>query len=184
MLSRSRPPAEAVRIVHGEPPRAAAAPVRGPIRIAAPRRRAIYVVMAALWASGALWLVFHYFLQGQGEFGPEPSPLEPWWLKLHGAAAFAALWLFGLLWGVHVVNGWKARRRRWSGGALFGSALALIASGYLLYYAGGETLRAATSITHWALGLAAPALFLIHRYFAREAKRPNANGDRVRDSQP
>lgn len=179
MLSRSRPSAEAASVVRTAPSRAAAAPVRGPIRIPAARRGAIYAVLAALWTTGALWLAFHYLMQGQGEFGPEPSPLEPWWLKLHGAAAFAALWLFGLLWGAHVVNGWRARRRRWSGGALFVTALVLIATGYLLYYAGDETLRGATSIAHWALGLAAPVLFLIHRYFAPDAKRPPQQGDRT-----
>lgn len=144
--------------------------VRGPIRLPAPRRIGVYVVSAAVWMTGLLWLVFHYFLQRDGEFGREPNPLEPWWLKLHGAAAFGALWIFGLLWGVHVLNGWSAGRRRWSGGALFAAFALLIVSGYLLYYAGDEGLRDVVGVAHWVIGLGAPAAFIWHRYFAREAK--------------
>jgi hypothetical protein len=164
---RTDPPAEAA------PPRPAparAAPVRGPIRLAARRRVLVQSVAAVVWASGAAWLVFHYFVRTRGEFGPEPSPVEPWWLKLHGAAAFGALWAFGLLWGVHVVNGWGARRRRWSGGVMVALALVLIGSGYLLYYAGDDEARAVVSLTHWLIGLAAPLAFLWHRWLARDRR--------------
>jgi hypothetical protein len=149
-------------------PGALPGPVRGPIRLPLRRRLGVYVVAAGLWASGALWLVFHHFVRGKGEFGPTISPLEPWWLRLHGAAAFGFLWIFGLLWGVHMVNGWTAGRRRWSGGVMFAAAVFLIVSGYLLYYAGGEDLRALASAAHWIVGLAAPVAFVWHRYLARD----------------
>jgi len=167
MLSRSHQPPEIV-VAPGPPARPVRAPVRGPIRLSASRRAAVYVVFAATWLTGGLWLLFHYFLTSQGEFGPEPHPLEPSWLRLHGAAAFAALWTLGLLWGVHIVNAWQARRRRWSGGALFGVGAVLIVTGWLLYYAGDDGLRSVASIAHWGLGLAAPALFLFHRFLARD----------------
>jgi hypothetical protein len=149
------------------PARVAALPVRGPIRLPKGRRLFVYAVAAAVWITGAGWLVFHHFVRVQAEFGPMASPLEPWWLRLHGAAAFGALLILGLLWGVHVVNGWRARRRRWSGGLLLGATVVLIVSGYLLYYAGDETLRNAVSLLHWVLGLGAPAAFLWHRFFTR-----------------
>ena len=50
------------------------------------------------------------------------------------AFAFAAIWTFGLLWGVHVIKGWSGERRRLSGGLLAGLLMWLIFSGYLLYY--------------------------------------------------
>ena len=180
MLSSSPPPPEAdappERIVpiNARPPRPslvaspARAPVRGPIRLPARRRLGVYAVSVSTWITGSVWLVFHNFVHVRGEFGPTPSPVEPWWLKLHGAAAFATLWIFGLLWGVHVLNGWTARRRRWSGGALFGVAVFLIGSGYLLYYAGDEGLRGLVSAAHWVVGLAAPMAFIWHRYLSRD----------------
>ena len=163
MLSHSHPqPDDTVVAIRPKPAAAAAAPVRGPIRLPRPRRLAVYAIGAATWATGTLYLIFHTFLQTQGEFGPEANPLEPWWLKSHGAAAFASLWLFGLLWGVHALNGWNARRRRWSGGLLFVTFAVLIASGYLLYYTGEDAMRAIVSILHWVIGLAAPVAFVWH----------------------
>jgi hypothetical protein len=67
-----------------------------------PWKIGVYSIVAGLWLSGGLWLLLHYFLTSESEFGPQRNPLEPWWLKFHGAFAFAAIWLFGLLWGKHV----------------------------------------------------------------------------------
>ncbi len=132
-------------------------------RLGVRRRLLIGVTGLGVWGSGVLWLVFHYFLVRPGQFGPEHSPLEPWWLKLHGAFAFLALWTGGLLWALHVVHGWRMHRRRWSGSLLFGVFLLLTASGYLLYYAGDEGPRAGISLVHWIVGLALPLLYLAHR---------------------
>ena len=135
------------------------------------RRWIVYAVGFGVWATGCGWLVFHFFLRRQGDFGPEPSPAEPWWLKAHGAFGFAALWTFGLLWGVHIVAGWRSKRRRWSGALMFALFALLILSGWLLYYAGDDALRGAVSYAHWIVGLGAPALFLWHRRLKRQAGR-------------
>ncbi len=140
------------------------------------RRWALYIVGAGVWLTGGLWLLYHYFLVRQGEFGPMANPLEPWWLKLHGAFAFAAIWLFGLLWGVHITKAWPHRHRRWSGGALTGVFLLLIVSGYLLYYIGDDKVRPVVSILHWGIGLACPLFLLFHRL-----RRPRRSS---RKSQP
>lgn len=132
-------------------------------RLSARRRLLVNAAGLGVWGSGVLWLVFHYFMVRSGAFGPERSPLEPWWLKLHGAFAFLAVWTGGLLWGLHVVHGWRLKRRRWSGSLLFGLVLLLVASGYLLYYASDERARAAISLVHWIVGLALPLLYLAHR---------------------
>lgn len=138
-----------------------------PARLPRLRRRAVHLMGAGLWLSGALWLVFHYFVRATGEFGPSRHPLEPWWLDIHGAFAFASLWLLGLLWGVHMTAGWSAGQRRWSGGLMLGAFATLVISGYLLYYAGDDALRGAASVLHWALGLAAPLAFFAHRGLRR-----------------
>lgn len=144
----------------------------GTARMRPGRRRLVNAIGLGVWASGVLWLVFHTFLQVKGEFGLGPHPLEPWWLKLHGAFAFAALWTFGILWGVHVGQGWAQGRRRWSGSVLFGVLLALIVTGYLLYYAGSDEARAAVSIAHWAIGLPILPLYLAHRLVRRRGRAP------------
>jgi hypothetical protein len=137
----------------------------GPSRLSRARRAGIYAVGIGL--TGVLWLVLHYFVAYPGRFGPARSPLEPWSLTLHGAFGFAAIWIFGLLWDVHVQTRWPRGKRRLSGGLLAAFFGWLIVSGYLLYYAGDEELRAAVSRGHWLIGLAAPAAFAAHRIKGR-----------------
>ncbi len=145
-------------------------PHRSSVRLGRSRRLALYVVGCGVWTSGALWLLFHYLLVQQGEFGPKISTLEPWWLKLHGAFAFATLWIFGLLWGVHVTSAWPLNRRRWSGGILTGLLIWLSVTGYLLYYAADENARSWISVLHWTFGLAIPLAFISHRYRFRKRR--------------
>lgn len=144
-------------------------PVRAAIRLPTRRRYAIYGVALGVWASGVGWLLTHWLGARKGPFGPEADPAEPVWLKVHGALAFLALVLFGLVWGVHVVNGWAVRRRRWTGGALTALTVVLMVSGYLLYYAGRDDVRGLVSIIHWAIGLGSLAAFALHR-FQRETE--------------
>lgn len=108
-------------------------------------------------------MVFHHFLMKPGDFGLQPNPLEPWWMTLHGAFAFAAIWVLGLLWGIHVTVAWPLSRRRWSGGILAAVTVWLTVSGFLLYYLGDESTRSIVSFLHWGFGLACPVLYLLHR---------------------
>ena len=146
---------------------------RAPLKLRQRRRWGVYLAGFGVWASGLLWVVLHQFFTSHGEFGPEPHPLEPWALKAHGAFAFVALWTLGLLSGAHVLGGWEAGRRRISGIALLALLAFLTLTGYLLYYASGERFRAVVSAAHWAVGLAVPAFFLLHR-FAVERVRASA----------
>jgi hypothetical protein len=134
------------------------------------QRYLVWPILLGLWLSGALWLVFHDFLMRPGEFGLTAHPLEQWWLRAHGAFAFASLWLLGLLSVAHVEERWTWRRQRGSGLVLLGAYVWLALSGYLLYYAGGEELRAAVSVGHWAVGLMALLLLVLHRRLRRRAR--------------
>lgn len=122
-----------------------------------------------LWISGAAWLLLHYFGQLQGDFGVETNPLEPWFLRLHGLVLIPALLGFGGLFVVHIPKGWKDTSQRVAGTALTSLVAILILSGYLLYYAGNETLRDWTSLCHWGLGLAVPLVFIWH-YLGRRSR--------------
>lgn len=137
------------------------------IRLTPMRRMALYLVGIGLWMTGGMWLIAHYFLIRQGQFGPEHNGLEFSSLAAHGAFAFAALFLFGLMWGVHIIAGWKSLRKRWSGSLLFGVIAWLIVSGYLLYYLRNDEMLSTVALLHWAVGLACPVPFIVH-CFARE----------------
>lgn len=140
---------------------------RTPLRLSRRRRHFIYGVGWLLWGTGALWLVFHYFFMGRGEFGDAPHPSEPWWLRLHAVAAFLALWSFGLVWGVHIVAGWQTRRQRVSGGILFGTLSWLTLTGYLLYYLTDDRWRSVSALAHWVVGLAIPLVLAVHVILGR-----------------
>ena len=132
-----------------------------------------------LWLSGAGWLLLHYYGQVQGEFGAETNPLEPWFLRIHGLVLIPAQIGFGTLMVVHIPKGWKDKSQRIAGVALTVVAGALILSGYLLYYLGIEWLRDWTSILHWGIGLALPAVFVWHylgRNTAKAAPRRKSKG--------
>lgn len=134
------------------------------------RALTVYAISLGLWLTGAVWLLSHYFLVYEGPFGPNPHPLEFWSIAAHGAFGFASLWLFGLLWSVHIPAGWRSVRRRWSGGVMFVLTAFLVVSGYLLYYLGSAEVISVVAALHWAVGLACPALFLLHR-FSRDSAR-------------
>jgi len=132
-------------------------------------RYLVWPIVLGVWLSGALWLVFHDFLMRPGEFGLTAHPLEQWWLRAHGAFAFASLWLLGFLSVAHVGGRWAWRRQRRSGLVLLAVYIWLVLTGYLLYYAGGDAFRAAVSLGHWTVGLAALIFLLLHRRIRRSA---------------
>jgi hypothetical protein len=127
------------------------------------RRVLVYGIGLGVWLTGGLWLVFHYFIRSVDEFGfAGPSPLERRWLVAHAAFAVAAVWIFGLLWPSHIKPGWAIRMQRPAGGTLFAVIAWLILSGFALYYIGASEWRSWTSVSHWAVGLAAIAVFVVH----------------------
>jgi 4-amino-4-deoxy-L-arabinose transferase-like glycosyltransferase len=131
-----------------------------------------------LWLSGAAWLLLHYYGQVQGEFGLEMNLAEPLAMKVHGLVMIPALLGLGGLFVAHIPKGWHHRGQRVAGSILGAILIVLIASGYLLYYAGGEDLRAWTSLIHWAIGLGLPVVFVWHYVQGRRAhKRPAKNGN-------
>ena len=139
------------------------------MRLSHGHRRWVYWSGALLLVSGILWLVFHYFLRVHGELGEAPHPLESWWLRFHGAAAMLVLLVLGSLLPVHVRRGWHQRRNLLAGMVLGTAALLLIASGYALYYFGGEEARPWISAFHWVLGLGALPLVVWHIWRGRAA---------------
>ncbi|MBB5202196.1 DUF4405 domain-containing protein [Glaciimonas immobilis] len=120
-----------------------------------------------LLVTGAAWLVAHYFMHVAGEFGETINPIEPWTMKLHGAAAMAALFFIGSLLNSHIRRANKAQRNRYSGWTMLALLALLTISGYALYYLASESTRPAWSIGHWTLGLAFPIMLILHIYLGR-----------------
>ena len=139
------------------------------MKLSTGHRRWIYWSGAALFTTGALWLLFHYFVRTHGQFGETAHPLEVWWLRLHGGCAMLVLVVVGSLLPVHVRRGWHLRKNLLAGWMLGLLALMLIASGYALYYIGNETTRPWISAFHWALGLGAPLVLTWHVWRGRRA---------------
>jgi cytochrome bd-type quinol oxidase subunit 2 len=136
------------------------------IRLKRLQRYLLYTVLTLLFLSGVAWAYWNY-LRSAGDF---ETSAKAWTLKIHGAAAMAILVLVGMLLTGHVRFAWRARRNR-ANGSIFLSAFAVLTiTGYGLYYAGGESLRAWTSWIHLAFGLALPILLLIHIFQGRRTR--------------
>ena len=90
-------------------------------------------------------------------------------MRVHGLAAFAALFAFGALAAAHVPQGWRlSQRLRWarqrgSGLVLCTLAATLAGTGYLLYYFAPEGIRPALGWLHSGLGVAMAVVVATHR---------------------
>ena len=139
------------------------------IRLRPLQRRLLYGVLALLFLSGVAWAYWNYLVASPGD--PEMNA-KVWAMKIHGAAAMAVLVLIGVLLNAHVRFAWRARRNRANGSVFLGAFAVLTITGYGLYYAGGERLRAWTSWVHLAIGLILPILLLIHIFLGRRTRPP------------
>ena len=136
------------------------------IRLKRLQRYILYVVFALLFLSGVAWAYWNY-LKSPGDF---EAGAKAWAMKIHGAAAMAILVLVGMLLNGHVRFAWRAGRNRTNGSIFLGAFAILTITGYGLYYAGGEKLRADMSWIHLAVGLALPILLLVHILMGRRTR--------------
>jgi hypothetical protein len=137
------------------------------IRLKRSRRYFLYAVLALLFFSGVAWAYWSDLVSSPGDF---EINAKAWAMKIHGAAAMAILVLVGMLLTGHVRFAWRARRNRGNGSLFLGTFGILTITGYGLYYAGGENLRAWTSWIHLAVGLALPLLLTLHIWFGKRTR--------------
>ena len=137
------------------------------IRLKRLQRYFLYAVLALVFLSGVAWAYWNYLVASPGDFG---MSAKAWAMKIHGAAAMAVLVLIGMLLNAHVRFAWRARRNRANGSVFLSAFAVLTITGYGLYYAGGERLRAWTSWIHLAIGMALPILLLIHILLGRRTR--------------
>ena len=137
------------------------------IRLKAFHRRLLYGVLALLFLTGAAWAYWNYLVASPADFEMSAKTLA---MKVHGAAAMAILVLVGMLLTGHVRFAWRARRNRGNGSLFLGAFAILTITGYGLYYAGAERLRAWTSWIHLAIGLALPLLLILHIWLGKRTR--------------
>ncbi len=135
------------------------------------QRWAVYGASLALWLSGAVWVMAHFFWHSEGAFGPMVHPAEPWSMKVHGAALLVLALVLGALWPVHIKPAWRSGHNRRSGLGLGLGVGFLTLTGYLLYYGPGDAPREWIALTHWAFGLGAPLLLWLHIWLGRRSRR-------------
>lgn len=134
-------------------------------------RRVAYTVLLLVFFSGLAHYVLHDFLARPGEFGPAPHPLEPWMLRLHGAAAMAVLVLLGTLLPTHIGRFWRPAPHSGAGLTFLAFVALLVLTGYGLYYLGGEGWRAFCRQAHIVGGLVAVPVFAYHLWRGRALRR-------------
>ena len=137
------------------------------IRLEPFNRGLFYGVVALLFLTGAAWAYWNVFLPSPGDF---VRSAKSWAMKTHGASAMAILVLIGMLLTGHVRFAWRARRNRGNGLVFLGAFAVLTVTGYGLYYAGGESLRAWTSWIHLAVGLALPLVLILHVWLGKKTR--------------
>ena len=99
-----------------------------------PRWQSVTVASVGLatLATGAAWLALHY---ADGATADLPHPAEAWLMRVHGLAAFGALFALGALAAAHVPQGWRIvgrlgwARQRASGVALCALAVLVALTG-------------------------------------------------------
>ena len=139
------------------------------IRLRHLQRYFLYAVLALIFLSGVAWAFWNYLAASPGDF---ETSAKAWAMKIHGAAAMAILVSVGMLLNEHVRLAWRARRNRANGSVFLSAFAVLTITGYVLYYSGGEKLRAWTSWIHLAVGLVLPILLLIHIFLGKRTRPP------------
>jgi hypothetical protein len=134
-------------------------------------RRLLYTVLTGSWLTGTTFFMLSRFVEIEGEFGPEKHPWQSPILAAHGAFAFLMLLAIGALWLNHVPAGWRSGRSRRLGITLVVATALMVISGWVLYYAAGETLRPLIGNIHFALGLLLPVAVATHIMLGRRARR-------------
>jgi len=92
-------------------------------------------------------------------------------LMWHGTTAMVATIALGSVLPFHVKAGLKSKRKLWSGLSQLAFLATLLISGALLYY-GPEEIRDQVITTHWMIGLAFFAIFLLHGVYAKKIGAP------------
>jgi cytochrome c biogenesis protein CcdA len=132
-------------------------------------RRSIYAAFAALFLTGAAWLV----ADRQKDISPDEiwQQLAATMLMVHGGAAMITLLLLGALIPLHLLRSWRAGKNRISGSVMATLNAVLIVTAFGLYYLGSEVVRPWMSWIHIAAGISLSPFLPLHIFWGRRGSR-------------
>lgn len=139
------------------------------MRLKSSFRYSIYAAFAALFLTGAGWLV--------ADWQKNISTDEIWQqtaaylLMAHGGTAMVTLLLLGALIPVHVLRSWRSGNNLVTGSLMITLNTLLVVTAFGLYYLGSETVRPWMSWIHLVVGFCVPLLFTLHVFLGRRRPR-------------
>lgn len=128
-------------------------------------RYAIYAGFAALFLTGAGWLIADWNKDGEEIWQQVAANM----LMVHGGVAMLTLMALGALIPLHFLRAWHARKNLVSGLLMAAFNAVLIATAFGLYYLGSESVRPWMSWIHIAAGACVALMFPIHILLGRRA---------------
>jgi hypothetical protein len=148
------------------------------VKLKSKERRGLGAIAGAVYGSGALLFVLSSFVRVPTAIGEQRHPAEPGVRIVHAVCAYGAVVAFGYLLRGHVLPGLRSRERKRAASGLGAVALfaALVVSALFLLYGGESAWAAGIALTHGILGLACPALIVIHAWKRTRAARASAPG--------
>ena len=121
----------------------------------------VQIGMLSCSLTGIVYLLGHEFHIERAVLGTHSV------LAWHGIAAILASIALGSILPFHLKAGLKSKKRLWSGLSQLAFLAALLVSGALLYY-GPEEIRDGVIATHWMIGIAFFAIFLLHGVYSKK----------------
>ena len=121
----------------------------------------VQIGMLSCSLTGMTYLLGHEFHIGRAVLGAHSV------LTWHGIAAILTSIALGSVLPFHLKAGLKSKRKLWSGLSQLAFLAALLVSGALLYYGPAE-IRDGVITTHWIIGIAFFAIFLLHGVYSQK----------------
>jgi hypothetical protein len=137
--------------------------------------RWIHATLVFVYLTGVGWMVLRYGVTGGDGLENAWRVAAAWTLRTHGAGAMFTLVAFGSLLALHVPAAWRLRRNLVSGLSMLATVGVLGVTGWFLYYASDETIRAWSSDVHMGVGIAGPLVLVWHLLYRRRASRASTN---------
>ncbi len=148
------------------------------MKLSVRHRRWVYAILAFVYVTGAAWMVLRYGINGERVLEDGWRLAQAWLLRAHGAAAMLTLVAVGSMLAAHAPTAWKLRENHFSGVCMMGTMAVLALTGWLLYYASGEAVRAWSSWLHMAIGAAGPLSLIWHLVYRKRAARVSPRRER------
>jgi hypothetical protein len=121
----------------------------------------VQIGMLACSLTGTVYLLGHEFHIERAVLGTHSV------LAWHGLTAILATLALGSVLPFHLKAGLKSKRKLWSGLGQLAFLAILLVSGALLYYGPAE-IRDEVIATHWMIGIAFFAIFLLHGVYTKK----------------